>query len=369
MINTPQIRKILEKYIEEDYRTNLLVICETIGITRLARLTKFDKTPIETWSACRPSSMLWQVSAGKGLTVGNALISCIMEAYEGYSSEQYLRGSYIYSSPPDSVAKVDMNDIIRESRKLINEEIKYPKIFDKWIPAYELKSKEKRYVPLHWAFLCSDATKFGWVTNGLAAGKESDDVRKHGIYELIERHYLSACIKDGVLDKSAFSYMPLDQINERSNSLISKLDKDLKPHFLCVRNSPIPTIWCILLDESPPTTNLYVNFGSKSHIKVEEAIIGSLTEACQQRASQIQGTREDLSHAVPMFNPKVIKKLKLFIKSVETKDLDRIGSDETKDLFRHLPGAVYEIPLPSQISCVTSAKYVAPCAYFNRGIF
>ena len=292
-----------------------------------------------------------------------------MESYESYSSEQYLRGSYIYSSPPDSVAKADMDEIIRESKKLLGEDIKCPKSFEMWIPALELKSNAMKYVPLHWAFLCSDATKLGWVTNGLAAGKEAVDAREHGIYELIERHYLSACIKNGALDQSAFNYIPLEQINLRTNYLLSTLDKDLKPHFLCIKDSPIPTVWCILLDNSPPTTNLYVNFGSKSHVEVEDAIIGSFTEACQQRASQIQGTREDLSQSVPLFDPKIIKKLKLFINSVERIDLDHVSCDKSKDLFMHLPGTVYEIVLPMQIPGVMSAKYIAPAAYFNRGLF
>ena len=363
------VLSILNRYLPEPLCQQLSIVCEKIGITRLSRLTKLDKTPIETWSACRPDSLLWQSSAGKGQSTSKALISCIVESYEGYISESYLRGHYLPSEITTPFQCIDKALIYAETTKLLG--ILDPGLPDikQWTPALELKSNQHYYVPLHWAFLCSSAIPYGWVTNGLSAGPTQQHVRSHGLLELLERHYLSTCFFQKKMLRQSYYTLPPEYLNQSIFKHINDSHTTLNPFFLFVANASVPTCWCILFDDSPIASNLLVNFGSKSHYSIETCILESFSEACQQRASQIQGTREDLSARISFFDNTIVSKLYRFVQTLERRDPTSLKPLTSSNLFNYLPGPVFEITLPSEFPFLFASKFIAPHAQFNKSLF
>ena len=150
---------------------------------------------------------------------------------------------------------------------------------------------------------------------------------------------------------------------------INDVHPSLKPFFLFVANASVPTCWCILFDDSPIAANLLVNFGSKSHHSIDTCILESFAEACQQRASQIQGTREDLSPSVSFFDNTIVSKLYAFVQTLDRRDPTSSTPLISNNLFNYLPGPVFEITLPSEFPFLLSSKFIAPHAQFNKSLF
>lgn len=367
-----QVEKILKRYLPENLANLFNRACIYAEITRLSRITKLDKTNVETWSACRPKAFMWQVSAGKGLTKQSAIITAIMEALEGYVCESYL-SSYQLEEVFKPENPIKLIQLERESQKLLG----ITPIIDKdklvWIQAKEIKSGENVNVPLYWAYLSNNASKYGLVTNGLSGGLTKESVISHGVCELIERHYISSLFEKGTASKDSVMKIDLTSIILSLEQSINYLDQNiLNINFLMMKTSKVPTIWCIIFDESPLSPNLSVNFGSKSSKSLKDAIIGSFTEACQQRASQIQGAREDLSNQIIIPGLDKLKKLKYFINSLETINFEDIECKSDLNLVECIPGPIYQIPIFSKLSGLDQLffyKHIAPRALFKQDLF
>src|SRR5687768_2806189 len=61
---------------------------ETLGVTRVARVTGLDRTGVEVACAVRPLGHVLQVTQGKGPTFEHAAATALSEAAELWASEQ-----------------------------------------------------------------------------------------------------------------------------------------------------------------------------------------------------------------------------------------------------------------------------------------
>ncbi len=368
MVVNMQVNNVIKRYIESEIASTLFEACAVCGITRLSRLTNLDKTGVKVWSACRPASMLWQVSAGKGLNESDAIISAIMESLEGYAVECFLRSKSVglYSQPTNPI---NLNLISTESFKLIGSQFSNKPLYRLWIDAIELKTGSRVQVPLHWAYLCNDIISSGWVTNGLSAGLSRKSAISHGLYELIERHYLSDVFVTSKADIDKLKVLDINTLPDSFCDFRKLIDfPGAEVNFLICNQAPVPTVWCIVFDFDPPCTNLYVNFGSKSSEYLKVSIQASFTEACQQRVSQLQGSREDLSPNVPIHNRDQISRLKNFILTLNSISYNDIAMPNVHSLHEFLPGPVYQIELKTELP-FRFFKHVAPVALFKHSIF
>ena len=367
-----QVEKILKRYLPENLANLFNHACINAEITRLSRITKLDKTNVEIWSACRPKAFMWQVSAGKGFTKKQAIITAIMEALEGYVCESYLN-SYPLDVTINPANPISLIHLKSESKKLLGVTPIINKEEITWIKAREIKSEEDVYVPLYWAYLSNNASKFGMVTNGLSGGLNNESAIRHGICELIERHYISSIFEKGAANKNVVKKINIRSVITLLEQSLNFQDENLFCiNFIVITTSKVPTIWCIIFDESPLSPNLSVNFGSKSSISLEDAVIGSFTEACQQRASQIQGVREDLSDHIAIPCSAKVKRLKDFINSLQSVCIDDLEYNSNCDPLEGLPGPIYQIPIFSKLSHIENIffyKHVAPKATFKQGLF
>ena len=75
----------------EETLARLQPLLPTMGITRIANVTGLDRTGIPVVMVCRPNARSMTVSQGKGLTLGAAKASGVMEALEIWHAEHIVK--------------------------------------------------------------------------------------------------------------------------------------------------------------------------------------------------------------------------------------------------------------------------------------
>ena len=349
-------------------------LCMAAGITRLSELTYLDRLSIPVWSCSRPDAMLWQVSAGKGLTADHAIISCVFEAVETFSVESWIRRRHVIQNLSSCTIDIPEEYIRMESVKLLGANYEFEVSDEPAINSIELKSSSDCRAPLCWGYLSQNARLHGFVTNGLSSSLSFKYSRKHALYEIYERHIISQASVNGRLSFNDFAGLPNSDILTKTLSLIDRYCKErFRYYFLCSKVSVIPIVWCLIEDTGAQGPNLQVNFGSKCSNNINDAVWGAFLEACQQRLSQIQGTREDLEN-LDVFKSwpntkKIINIFNLVSKEtfVSTRSVSR--GMEFNAVLHDIPGPLYCINIYSGLPSVSTVKIIAPMAKFNRGFF
>lgn len=351
-------------------------LLDHFGVTRLANITGYDYIDFPVWSAIRPESMIWQCSAGKGRSNYSAIISCGMETLETAYTELYLKSAIdipIYSAYRTSYRRIDDRLVHLESTKLLGEAFQKNSSWkNHLIIGSELKSNQDILLPLHWGYLSEYTANYGFVTNGLGGGCSHQSAQRQAIFELLERHYLSLSFANKKFKFDTVKSIDLNSLPDYLSRYVSDIrDKGLQLIILDFVSSRIPLSWVIIYDCHPITPNITINFGSKCADSLVSAIEGALLEAIQQRCSQIQGNREDVSptplsystqRATFVFNQfSQIKKSKFESKSIKADDLSI--------LLDEIPGPVYEISYNSKTSLLQFCKLIAPLCLFNQSLF
>lgn len=279
--------------------------CHKFGVTRLANISHFSPADFPVFQSTRPNlfghSKLGQNSGsqGKGVSIEQAKISCIMESLESFCFE-----------PRSPVLIRNSFDFLRKSHFVVSPQkfktqstIRLPKNDAQllWTKAYSVKDCRPVLIPAELAYFPLFVQKYNTesyffqASNGLASGSSYLEACIHAIHELIERHYLEFYYRNlreleiEALLESEFKLPFLNNLASVDKDRIDVQVFSLRLNSLGNRN--LPTILCNLLID-----DIYVSgYGCSSTINI--SISRAVSEALQGHAASSSGSREDLGCA------------------------------------------------------------------------
>ncbi|MFZ3231540.1 MAG: YcaO-like family protein [Pseudobdellovibrio sp.] len=276
-------------------------IIPKIGVTRVADISYLVAIPFPVFQSCRPNyfmhSSLGQNSGsqGKGGYRTQAIISCLMETIEGYSCEprnpSLIRASYNF---------LKNHKLVYPSQKFIHsDKIKAPTDNEPlmWTPAYCILTKTEVLIPaelIYFPFLSLDYNTrsiFPSGSNGLASGSSYLEATIHALYELIERNYayffdIGKIKIEAIYDQELLNKGILHFKNKYSN------EYEIQFYALELYHTKknMPLIFCTLVS----STETFTGWGLSSTVDI--SIDRAFSEAIQNMAVHISGTREDLKN-------------------------------------------------------------------------
>lgn len=268
------------------------------GLERLVDITTLDITGIPVFLCIRPRGRLLSVSAGKGLTEIDSLVSAAMEAIEHDVAESLpisVAQSYSYTDLP-AQSRCNFNNLPLLSYSFFNVDERLH-----WVEAYELHTGLPKFLPYEYLSLNCEhhlncLSRFPWGTNGLASSVNRHEAILSALYEVIERdtiHCWSA-YRSNARKQPQFSIdlnsIPFSSTRELVEKLISK---SLDVYIVYLRNElSIPVYKCHILNRVDPARSTASGYGC--HHLHEVAINRAITEAVQGRTGYISGSREDM---------------------------------------------------------------------------
>lgn len=285
-----------------------------MGITRVANVTGLDAVGIPVVMVCRPNSRSVSVSQGKGIDLGSARASGMMEAAELFHAETITLPLRLctYEELRYQHNVVRVNELPRVSNSRFTPNLRLP-----WCEGRDVISGEKIFVPYemvhtNYTLPLPDGNGcFVASSNGLASGNVQSEAISHGICEVIERDATtlwrmraSEQLAKGLLDLASVDD-PICQM------LLGKLDRAgfLTAVWDITSDVPIATFACFIFprdDRAMWHASVAVGYGC--HPAREIALARALTEAAQARLTVISGLRDDLGPDCyeRLLNPDVI---------------------------------------------------------------
>ena len=272
------------------------------GLCRIADITSLDVLGFPIYIALRPRGKTLCVSAGKGLSHTDSIVSAGMESIEIDVAERVDLAEYFNAS---------YNTLDRNQRLPFEYIPSYVNsCFDKqsvvtWMSLRGLQSNQPLYYPaslvsLDSSYLSEPMSTFPWSSNGLASGLTVEDAVLSGLYEVIERDAWSCWEHQHRLYGIPFSAVVEDTIPFSSTK---KLIEQIKSAGLDLIINPLetdlglPVYRCLLLNANDPAGAISLGFGC--HHRDEIALNRAITEAAQARAVYISGSRDDIvSHSL-----------------------------------------------------------------------
>lgn len=266
------------------------------GITRVSRITGFDRAGVEVFTVVRPNSRALAVSNGKGLTRTASKVSGIMEAIERWHAERPLLP--LRHGDPEDVAALGAVPCL----DLPRARLPLPEGPLLWAPALDLASDAAVLVPF-------DAVDTAWLagrppsaffasTNGLASGTHPVEAALHGLCELIEHDATALFERLPPEARAARRVDPAAVADEAAAGLLARLAARGFAVALWETTTDvgIPAFACALADTESPRTP--AGFGAGCHPDAGTAAVRAITEAAQTRLIAMTGTRDDLDHAL-----------------------------------------------------------------------
>jgi ribosomal protein S12 methylthiotransferase accessory factor len=301
-----------------------LPLLDTIGVTRVADVTRLDRVGIANYTSVRPRERGEGISYynGKGLTRTAARAGAIMEAVERYSGE-FCDLPVHYATREEMSRRGDTVDP-RELYAPIVDRYE-PGLRIEWVEGFDLLSQRPTYVPLN-AVMCpyepprGRPLLFYSSTNGLAAGNTYEEAICSALCEVIERDAeATAAAKRSLAPAVArvlrdigvepprptapasddrFPLIDLDTLPPRPRTLARKLQRaGLRVYLRDVTSTGgIPTLACVIVERR--LEGYIAHGGAGTHPDARVAAARALSEAPQSRLGHIQGGREDLPHIV-----------------------------------------------------------------------
>jgi YcaO-like protein with predicted kinase domain len=267
------------------------------GLCRIADITSLDVLGFPIYIALRPRGKTLCVSAGKGLSHTDSIVSAGMESIE-----------------IDVAERVDPSEYFNANYSMLDREQRLPfeyipfyvnSFFDKqsvvtWMSLHGLQSNQSFYYPaslvsLDKSYHSEPMSTFPWSSNGLASGLTVEDAVLSGLYEVIERDAWSCWEHQHRLYGMPFSALVEDTIPFSSTK---KLIEKIKTAGLDLIINPLetdlglPVYRCVLLNSNDPAGAISLGFGC--HHRDEIALNRAITEAAQARAVYISGARDDI---------------------------------------------------------------------------
>jgi len=266
------------------------------GITRLADVTGLDWVGLPVFQAIRPNSRVLSVSQGKGLTREQGQVSALMEALEGFHTEEI---------PQPSVRETVGNMRHRLGYDPYALPLARPSLLSDavtldWVAATELSSGALSWVPRQLCELnaCVEdrvhVPLFRASSNGLAGGNTVGEALLHGLCEVIER---DCCARYGEARFDPKRCVEPESVRPRLGrhllGLMSRAGMDIRIVDLTGPTGlPCFEVW---LDHRDGPT---VTVGSGCHPNRLTALVRAVTEAAQSRLAYISGSRDDIPRAI-----------------------------------------------------------------------
>lgn len=274
------------------------------GITRVARVTGFDRAGVEVFTVVRPDARALSVANGKGLDRTAAKVSGIMEAIERWHAERPLLPLRFGTAADVAVLGAPPRPDVPLARPHPPAE---PIL---WAPALDLATGAAALVPLDAVDTCWLASRpsspFFASTNGLASGSHPVEAALHGLCELVE-HDATALFER--LPPEARAARRIDPAaiagpgaDPGADPGVAALLAGLAARGFAVAlwetttDVAIPAFACALVDEEAPRSP--AGFGAGCHPDAATAAARAITEAAQTRLIAMTGTRDDLDPAL-----------------------------------------------------------------------
>lgn len=265
----------------------------TLGITRVADVTRLDRIGIPTYQAIRPNSRSLSVSQGKGFTAMAAKVSAVMESAEIWHVERLPPASRVERlADIEDELGYDLLDFRELRRSLLNRGT----LLD-WLDADLMDGSARTYVPR--AFVAFDGRVarrwsppvFLATSNGLASGNSFEEAALHGLLELVER---DGTARARALPSDSKRRLDAETVDApQPRDLLDRLDAAGMRVGIFDERGPtmLPSFAVTIWSEDHP-----FGFGGYGcHLDSSVALCRALTEAAQSRLAQIAGSRDDVS--------------------------------------------------------------------------
>lgn len=325
-------------------------------------------------------------SAASGISLlsrEQALLKCLMETVERFSSFSYKKGSI----------SIDSYDKMLSSNSAFD-----PTIFSSskrkstvmgWVMGENLTEGKKCFIPAQLVYLYykkqveEETLLFPNITTGTAAGFDRQFAILHGIYEVVERD----AVMGVYLNKISAPKIDLSTINNVDIKILLTLCERYNLElnvFNITTDIKIPTFMGILIDRTG--VGPAITIGAKSSMNAEEALVGGVLESfltrtwlrreMEKRKNEIQsldiakGNFSMLDRGLFWSSPLMIKELDFLlmqktvpfqnikrtnqkksdmdfvINKLRTKGFTVYGADITAPIFRKIGCYVYKIIIP-----------------------
>ncbi len=289
-----------------------------MGITRVANVTGLDSVGIPVVMVCRPNSRSVAVSQGKGIDLGSAHASGLMEAAELYHAETITLpirlATYEELRYRHNVVEVD--DLSRGSGSHF-----HPNLRLLWCEGRDLFSQENVLVPyemVHTNYTTPFPSGHGCFTatsNGLASGNDAIEAISHGICEVVERDAttLWKLRKEEEVNENR---LDLGSVNDPvCQQLLEKLERAGLSVAVWDITSDIElaAFACLIVPRDDSTMwHVSVAMGYGCHPARQVALTRALTEAAQGRLTMISGLRDDFRRDCyeRLLDPNIVKAIR-----------------------------------------------------------
>lgn len=284
----------------EETMARVRSLLPTFGVTRVANLTGLDRTGIPVVMVCRPNARSSAVFHGKGLDIGAAKASGIMEAIETWHAEN-MRLPLRFGSFAELRAVLPMVEV--DSLPLAPEPEFNWHVPMLWVEGREMMGGGAVWLPFEIVHANSTTSGppasrcFAASTNGLASGNHFLEAVSHALCEVIERDATSLW-RQRSRDEQDRRRLDLASVDDTDCLTVpdrfAQAEIDVAAWDVTT-DVAAPTFYCVAVDRAGEVG--HVGVGAGCHPKREIALLRSITEAAQVRTTYIVGSREDIDKA------------------------------------------------------------------------
>jgi ribosomal protein S12 methylthiotransferase accessory factor len=274
-------------------------------VTRVARVTGLDRTGVEVASAIRPGAHVLQVTNGKGEAFEDAVRGALMEAAELWAAERPSQGPFASADElrrrPGLQAMVIAPDELEEAageglRIMWRAAEALPDGGAAWVPAQAVEcpppgAPVRGVAPLR------------WTSNGMGAHPRRDVALLHALLEAIERDQLARALPEGFTEREVADRLlrpaTLGAAAPRTAALAGGLEGRgfgvyLVDCGVVGASLGLPVAAALIVDRDGGPVPVAAGYACR--LGRDEALRAALLEACQSRATEIHGAREDVLH-------------------------------------------------------------------------
>jgi ribosomal protein S12 methylthiotransferase accessory factor len=271
-------------------------VAASLGITRVTETTHLDRVGLPVAVGVRPSATPGSlcVSAGKGMTISEAMVGATMEAIE-FAWAEFNRANLAITRMP----ALRVLDGATNPRSLLDlcpiwgRTIDGSSLLD-CVEMTDIISGERFAIPAELVFHPYQQNRgpylFGTSTNGLASGNTVDEATAHGLCEVLERDILSFHKIRGRTFVIESSTLPPHLV-----AVARRLDE--RGFDLSMRSLPNEfELPCFLAFSSDREQRRMTLPGSGAHPSISIAATRTICETIQARLTLIHGGRDDLTN-------------------------------------------------------------------------
>lgn len=315
--------------------TRLRAAAEALGVTRIARVTGLDRTGVEVASAVRPAAHVLQVTNGKGLAFDDAVRGALAEAAELWGAEHPDPGARHGPECARDLAADMRGEVMVLSPAALLGDDGAPALDALpigWVGGEGLLGARAAWVPeaaVHCPPPGAPLTGLAlvpWTSNGMGAHEDRDAAILHALLEIVERDRLARALPSGFtageLGRRAIDLGALGKDAPRTAELVERLrGRGFGVYLVDVSDAEggpldsgpaarrearrgvegrlpplgLPVAAALLVDPAGAAGAVPVAAGYACRLDRDGALHAALLEACQSRATEIHGAREDVA--------------------------------------------------------------------------